>query len=262
MSSAPDRSPSAPANPARSVQWRVLHSLWLLVPILGCSCLGGFAMIYIGLRANRRAWWLSGILYALLSWPLFAVVGETERESAVSDWAIGALFAIWIANIVHAALINPAWLRWRATYRPWYADPAASGRPGLDGQPSNAPPPPPTTTDLVPPPSTYYGTGPAAAVSRAPEAGPARPDSLPRTVDVNTVEVEQLAALPGFDVTRARTVLAERARRGGFGSVNEFVTVANLAPHEYARLRHVLVCQPPPPSGFDALPPQGRVVDV
>lgn len=83
------------------------------------------------------------------------------------------------------------------------------------------------------------------------------------TVDVNAATYEQLVALPGFTPERARQVLAERDRRRGFGSVQEFATVANLAPHEFARLRHLLVCAPrtstPPSAGPSA---GGRVLDV
>jgi DNA uptake protein ComE-like DNA-binding protein len=80
-------------------------------------------------------------------------------------------------------------------------------------------------------------------------------------VDINTAGLDQLAALPGFDTSRAQNVLAERARRGGFGSVAEFAAVAGLAPHEYAPLRDLLVCSPPP-GPYGGPPPQGRVVDV
>lgn len=273
MSNAPETGypptgyPSAPPNPAQDAGWRIVHSLWLLLPILGFSCLGGFGFLYVGLRAKRPAWWLSGIVYLLIGWPAFFLVGEQESDSLVSDVAVGVVMAVWIGSIVHAALINPAWLRWRANYRSWYAQPAAPDQLGSHSQPFAAPPP---TTALFPPPTTYYGPGPAAAVSTG-STGPARPaepreaaalESVPETVDVNRVGAEQLAALPGFDLARARHVLAERERRGGFGSVTEFVAVANLAPHEYAPLRDVLVCQPPPPAGFSGLPPQGRVVDV
>ncbi|PZG19446.1 hypothetical protein C1I95_11655 [Micromonospora craterilacus] len=110
----------------------------------------------------------------------------------------------------------------------------------------------------VPPPGGYFGPGPVAAPVPAqgqPAARPAGP------LDVNAARLDDLAALPGFDPQRARYVLAERDRRGGFGSLPEFVAAANLAPHEYARLRDGLVCTPPagPPPGR---PPQGRVLDV
>ncbi|MFG3697644.1 helix-hairpin-helix domain-containing protein [Micromonospora sp. NPDC047620] len=309
-----------------SLKWRVLHSWWLLLPLFGCSCLGGFGFIYVGLRAGRPAWWIPGIVYTVVGWTSFVVVGETDKEAAASDWAVGALLAVTAAGILHAALINSAWLRWRAGHRPWYAPQPAAPWPGgpyppgplapppgsapagaftpatgpyPPGSPVHAPassayppaspafppgspgypsapayPPsaptyplmptgsPPADPTMVPhQPVDYYGTGPAAApVSRPGEPVTGRPSGGP--VDVNAAGHDDLAALPGFDPHRAQQVLAERDRRGGFGSLAEFAAAANLAPHEYARLRDVLVCAPLAGPAPGHQPPLGRVLDV
>ncbi|MER7334894.1 MULTISPECIES: helix-hairpin-helix domain-containing protein [unclassified Micromonospora] len=304
----------------------MLHSWWLLLPLLGCSCLGGLGFIYVGLRARRAAWWIPGIVYTLVGWTAFVLVGESDKESAVSDWAVGALLAVTAAGILHALLINSAWLRWRAGHRPWYAPqqaapwpggpyppgplapppgltaagpfPPATGYPpatpaypsaspaypsaspayppGSPAYPSasayplptyppvsagSPPSPPPADPTLVPhQPADYFGPGPVAApVSPPGQPVAGRPSGGP--VDVNAAGQDDLAALPGFDPRRAGQVVAERGRRGGFGSLAEFAVAANLAPHEYARLRDVLVCAPPagPTPGQ---PPPGRVLDV
>ncbi|SCF34050.1 Helix-hairpin-helix motif-containing protein [Micromonospora viridifaciens] len=312
MSSAPDQGwggpppVPGPAAPAASLGWRLLHSWWLLLPALGFSCLGGIGFLYVGLRARRPAWWIPGIVYLVLGWAAFIVVGESDRESALSDWAAGAVLAIWIGSILHAALINPAWLRWRAGYRPWYQQPAGAASwpggqdpsgplapppaaaPGVPDQPSTAwqcppgsPAYPPTTpayppassayppaspgyapaapapdpTFLAQPPADFYGPGPAAA----PVPAPGQPAS-PTLIDVNTAGPAEFAALPGFDAQRAHQLLNERDRRGGFSSLAEFAGAANLAPHEYARLRDLLVCAPPVPPAPGQ--PGGRVLDV
>lgn len=307
MSSAPSPGwappPAGPtAGPAVSPRWRLLHSWWLLLPIFGMSCLGGFGFLYVGLRARRAAWWIPGIVYTLLGWTAFVVVGESDEESAVSDWAVGLLLAVWAATILHGALINSAWLRWRAAYRPWYAQqagatpwpggayptgplaPPPGGHPGhpvaatsgpypssspypptSPPYPSTSPPYPSTSPGFAPtspdptmaaqPPGGYFGAGPVAAPVPSQPAPPSGP------VDVNTARMEEFAALPGFDPQRARHVLDERHRRGGFASLAEFAAVANLAPHEYARLRDVLVCAPPA-APAPGQPPYGRVLDV
>ncbi|MEW2381416.1 helix-hairpin-helix domain-containing protein [Micromonospora sp. NPDC047707] len=301
MSSAPDPGwPHPPAGPpAASLSWRVLHSWWLLLPILGLSCLGGFGFLYVGLRARRPAWWISGIVYTLVGWAAFLVSGEFEQGSTGNNWAIGTAIAVWAATILHGALINSAWLRWRAGYRPWYAQSAAAAPwsggayppgplappPGGPGHPVAAPagpypptyppaapayapgspafpptapafpPPSPEPTMATQPPGGYVNPGPVAAPVPSQAARPGGP------VDVNTARMEEFAALPGFDPQRARHVLDERHRRGGFGSLAEFAATANLAPHEYARLRDVLVCAPPTPPG-PGPSPHGRVLDV
>lgn len=287
MSSVPSPGwPPPPAGPGVSLKWRVLHSWWLLLPVLGFSCLGGFGFIYVGLRARRPAWWIPGIVYTVLGWTAFILVGEAEQGSATNNWSVGLVLAVWMGSILHAALINSSWLRWRAGYRPWYAQPAAAWRggpypPGTLAPPPGAPPAHPVvpvagpTSPAHPPaPGTsfgphdaYYGAGPVAAVPQpgqaaVPQPAPPVSEQPPgRPIDVNTAGADELAALPGFDPHRAGHVLAERGRRGGFGSLAEFAAAANLAPHEYARLRDLLVCAPPPgpPPGQ---PRHGRVLDV
>jgi DNA uptake protein ComE-like DNA-binding protein len=45
---------------------------------------------------------------------------------------------------------------------------------------------------------------------------------------------------------RAKSVVRERDRLGGFRSIDQFVTVAGLQPHELVRLTPVLECSPRP----------------
>ncbi|MFU8870353.1 type II secretion system protein GspK [Micromonospora sp. SL4-19] len=312
--------PIADTNPAGDWRWRLLHSWWLLLPALGCGCLGGFGFIYVGLRARRPAWWISGIGYALLGWAAFVVVGAADEQSVLSDVAAAATLAIWLGGVVHALLINSAWLRWQATHRSWYQQPTGwsatgyppgpltpppgpapgsaawpYGSPTTGGFPTSFPPGTPVTGSPAPPTPPGAGGYVAPAPPGSPAAGafaepgpgtadghpwteassPAGPGvpgqasspagqwDMPRTgsaVDVNTAAAAQLAALPGFDPDRVHRVLAERESRRGFGSVAEFVAAADLAPHEYARLRDVLVCVPPADPATPGQP-HGRVLD-
>ncbi|MCX4474140.1 helix-hairpin-helix domain-containing protein [Micromonospora sp. NBC_01655] len=293
-------------SPGVSVWWRLRHSWWVLLPILGFSCLGGLGFLYVGIRARRPAWWISGIGYLLAGWGGFIGVGATDKESAASDWSIGVWFAAWVACVVHALVANVSWLQWRAGHRPWYAQPAP-GWPGSAYPPGMLAPPPGPPVDggfggsvsgppVVGQQGGYWAAGAAATpVSPGPvPPGPApaaplpmvdpaaaplgfgtpvfgpptshpvavgAPAAAPSPVDVNAAGAEQLAALTGFDAARTGRVLAAREARRGFGSVAEFAAAAELAPHEYARLRDLLICVPP--AGPPAHPgtPSGRVLD-
>ncbi len=279
--------PIADPNPASNWRWRLLHSWWLLLPTLGCSCLGGFGFIYVGLRARRPAWWISGIGYALLGWAAFATVGSAEEKSVLSQVSTAATLVIWLGCILHALLINSAWLRWQATHRPWYQQPAGWSATGYPPGPPGPFAPPPgvvpgptawpygsTTTADYPvsvPPGNLMTDSPAPPPPTASWDTPAAPPPPPAAtwdtppagslVDVNTATAAQLAELPGFDSARVHRALAERESRRGFGSVAEFVAAADLAPHEYARLRDVLICVPPADSNTPGAA-HGRVLDI
>ncbi|MGI5179450.1 ComEA family DNA-binding protein [Dactylosporangium sp. CA-152071] len=245
-------------NPAADPSWRIRHSWWLLLPILGHGCAGGAGFFYIGLRARRPAWWLPGIAYAVLGWAdfLFILVSSQEQPSASAYWALGALLVLWFVCVVHACLINSAWLQWRAGHVPWYAEPSAPPPTWRQPAPAAGFTMPPT--DSNPAPSAFPGPA-ATAFSQGPPAV-ALSKGAPAVVDVNTVSAADLARLPGFDLDRVRRTVAERGRRAGFASVEEFASAAGLAPHEFAPLRDRLTCTPPRMPW--QRPPERRVLDV
>ncbi|MGI5145863.1 hypothetical protein ACQEVC_05595 [Plantactinospora sp. CA-294935] len=181
----PPAQPAPPFSPpGPSLWWRIGHSWWLLLPVLGFSCLAGFGFLYIGLRAQRPAWWLPGVGYLVVSWSCFMLVGGTNQGTAVSDWAAGIFLLSWMASITHAGILNVSWLRWRAGHRPWYAPPpqapvwstSAAGQP--TGHFPGAPPVSPGYPPIAPA-SPAYGPGSPAVFSPAPMSY--RPTSGPPT---------------------------------------------------------------------------------
>jgi hypothetical protein len=194
-------------------------STWVAISLLGMCFLNGVGFVYIGLRARRPAWWIPGTVY-LLAGPAYFVY------SALGTSKTGAGFWIWG---------TVAWLAiWAVSFVHLFL--VTAWLTSRTDQPAPAPAPAP---------------GPAGLpVGLAPPPVP---------VDVNTAGSEQLATLPGFAPDRVRRVLAERQARRGFGSVEEFAAAASLAPHEFLRVRELVVCVPaarPRPST------EGRVLDV
>ncbi|MEJ3744475.1 type II secretion system protein GspK [Actinomycetes bacterium KLBMP 9797] len=224
---------------------------WLAYSLLGMCFLNGVGFLYIGLRARRPAWWIPGIVYLVAgpAYLLFSSEGALQPEAKVWIWGAVAWLAVWAVSFAHLFVIT-AWLSWRADHPPAQAQPPA---PGGAGHPAPPPGPVGLPAGLAPPPGQHYGPGPAA--SAAPVTAP------PVPVDVNTAGSEQLGTLPGFDPDRVRRVLGERLARRGFGSVEEFAAAASLAPHEFVRVRELVVCVPGPPARPEP-PTQGRILDV
>jgi hypothetical protein len=209
-------------------------STWVAISLLGMCLLNGVGFVYIGLRSRRPAWWIPGIVY-LLAGPayfLYSAVGTSRTGASLWVWGTVAWLAIWAVSFVHLFLVT-AWLTSRADQPAPPAD--AAGLP----------------VGLAPPPGDYYAPGPAAGAPAA--AAP------PVPVDVNTAGSAQLAALPGFAPDRVQRVLAERQARRGFGSVEEFAAAASLAPHEFVRVRELVVCAP---AGRPQPSTEGRILDV
>jgi len=85
----------------------------------------------------------------------------------------------------------------------------------------------------------------AAETARPAAATPAAPAAL---VDVNTANQRTLAKLTGMDRGLAKAAIADRSKRGGFSSLEDFAGTAGLQPHELVRLRGEAFCSPRPRS--------------
>ena len=68
---------------------------------------------------------------------------------------------------------------------------------------------------------------------------------LGRAVDPNRASAEDLAAVPGLSLVLAREVVADRAERGSFRSVEELLRVRGIGPVRLARARPWLVVRDP-----------------
>jgi hypothetical protein len=241
-----------------SLSWRLGHSAWVLAPALSCGCLGAAGFLYVGIRAKRPAWWIPGIVYSVITFACFAIGGEAVKDSVAQNVAYMILFGVWIASVIHALVINAAWLRWRATYRPWYQQPQQyyAGGPQQFPAPQQTILPPQFQPPQFQPPQFQ----PAPVVQPAPVFPP--PAYQVVTVDVNTATGQQFATLPGFTPDRIAHVLGVRQSRGGFAGVNDFVIAIGLAPHEFVAVRDRLTCSPPPVPDDRDPGPHGRIVDV
>jgi competence protein ComEA len=75
--------------------------------------------------------------------------------------------------------------------------------------------------------------GTAALSAHAEESGGAKAG----VVNVNTATVEELQLLPGIGEARARALIEERKRRGGFQKVEDLLEVKGIGESGLARLR-------------------------
>ena len=147
-----------PPQPA-SLSWPQIIGLstWLVFPLLGCGCLGGAAMIFIGAYARRPSWWISGIGYTAVAAISFVVTGSAPQGSVVTNVAVGVFLVSWFACLIHAVVINFLWIRVMATRS---APPAWSSYqpPAPPGAWAAAPGSPVHPAALPPDAPDYYGT--------------------------------------------------------------------------------------------------------
>ena len=69
-------------------------------------------------------------------------------------------------------------------------------------------------------------------------------DAAHASLDLNTATAEQLEGLPGIGEVKAAAILAVRAERGGFRSVDELESVRGIGPALLGKLRGQLKVGP------------------
>ena len=81
--------------------------------------------------------------------------------------------------------------------------------------------------------------GTAALSAQADEKGGATAG----VVNINTATVEELQLLPGIGEARARALIEERKRRGGFQKVDDLLEVKGIGESSLARLRPMVTLE-------------------
>jgi DNA uptake protein ComE-like DNA-binding protein len=230
--------------------------VWLVFVLMpnGATTWLGFAII--GVVVVRPVWIGAAVAYFVAT----VVIGTTE---ALGAWSVVLGGALWVLGIAHGIAANRLWQTtlWSRMERgvrlvgrgtePRRGAARAAGRSrsvpteavglldaaGTDRSDYLA--------DEQSGASARAGSGQASRGRRS--ASGSRAAQLPAApVDVNTAAQKALQSLPGFTRQRAKAVIRERDRLGGFSSVEQFAVVAALQPHELARLAPVLECSPKP----------------
>lgn len=242
---------TAPAGP--SALWMIIASSWMILVLFPGAVFTWLAFGIIAAVARRRSWWVASVVYGIAAF----VIGFVPDDGG--DMLRGTLYLVGIA---HALIANPTWLSdlWARRENglnimggPARARPGQGSRRSRGVVPSEA-------EGLLNAPGTSRSdyvadeAEAAPAPARKPRASRSRRSSTAAPVDrepvepidVNTANQRALAKLTGMDRRLAKALIAERTKRGGFGSLEDFATAAGLQPHELVRLRDEAFCSPRP----------------
>jgi hypothetical protein len=266
MTNAPSRSRGVPATTAvtgPSLLWRFLASSWLVLLLFPAGSLAWLGFGILALVSRRRSWMIIAGSYGV------AAIAVQLRVDAVGEIVQGTLYLI---ALVHGLFLNQRWLLllWSRNENELtvFGNPVRAKAPTTPATRQQEAPVPREAQKLLggagtsrsdyvadAPPPTGRRRRPTRAERRAQTekrtsaapAGPA-PASEADLIDVNTANQRTLARLTGIDRGLAKTLLAERTKRGGFGSLDDFAATAGLQPHQLVRLRGEAFCSPRPRS--------------
>lgn len=242
---------TARANAEPSTGWMLWTSSWMLSAVIPGAMFTWLGLLVIGIVGRLPRWIVAGV-----------AIGAAALLAALPIWGqwqsvVGAI--VYLGGMLLALAANPSWLRARwARSQGGTAAPAATRSQRSSktsttkrSQSSRASQSSSQKRTAAKRPAKPAPSQPDEAAQLAERAGAstaqyfAAADQAAEPIDVNTADARALAGLPGFTRARARDLIRQRDKRGGFTSIDAFATAAGLQPHELVRLRQVAVCSPP-----------------
>jgi len=86
---------------------------------------------------------------------------------------------------------------------------------------------------------------PHAVVAQQTSTTPARTDTQPRPLDLNTATAEDLEKLPGIGPALAARILEYRTQIGRFTRIEELMNVRGIGERVFLNLKPLIVVVPP-----------------
>lgn len=205
--------------------WRLRNSAWVLVPILSLGLLTWAAFLFVGSRARKKSWLLFAAIWGVVLVAYFVGqslndVGENAPATAWSSFLAWVLILNWVGGMVHVAVTNRSWLRWKAqsvNNVPWHAQANGAGPSAL-------------------PPAAVASEAEVNAALRGHVvlASPPSTQAPPAVqLDLNLATAEQFKAALGLDQAWGEWLVATRARLGQFSTVDQLLTEGQVPPHLY-----------------------------
>lgn len=271
--------PSVNATNGPSVWWLFCASSWLLLLLVPSGALAWLAFGIVGAVGGRRSWGIAAGVYAIAA--ILAQIPEDPAGGIVR----GSLYLVILVHglIINQAWLQLSWARRENGLNVFGRTPAESRAPGPAGPRQKAAMSEEAerllgasgtsrsdyVDDATPAPrrrkrptraqrraaeaaakSDAINSASSASSASSAASSPVRTVSLAEPegdlVDVNTANQRTLAKLTGMDRGSAKAIIAERSKRGGFVSLDDFAAKAGLQPHEIVRLRNEAFCSPRP----------------
>lgn len=232
----------------RGKKWEIFNSLWILWSFtLVLACAGFF---WIGGRAGKRKWIVSGIIYLIVNFGLIYAVDPLESVNSIYSSIVTVVICFgWFAAIVHSFISRKEYLLRREAV----IDLKDATRNAYRYE---------IRKDYFGNNEKSVGVFLSTANQVAASASQSPPTVTPtKKIDLNNCSDQELANLPGVGVALAKRAIEMRVQTGGFTSVEDFNQQLRLMPHfaeQIDNLAFVDSIQPKIPPSESS----GRVIDI
>ncbi len=194
----------------KSIVWKIFHSLWVLVAIL--PLFGGFAFVYIGLRADERKWLYEGIIY-LIPFFLAIILGSNQT---IENYAIWFSILFWFVAIIRSLMLIKPYLG-RISSKSFHNQ-------GIRNDDNKS--------------GDYYSMfGTEANVNNNQRINDLNDGNDSNIFEINKASVDEISKLPGFDRELARKVMELRVSGIYLDSLDDMSQKLNLSPEQVGLLK-------------------------
>lgn len=258
----------------RSIFWKMYHTLWILWAFI--PFFGFIAFAIIGYNSKSRDWYFFSGLYFFFGCflPIFRPTNTLLLSLTAVFWlvAIGHAFIVRNEYLERLAYIEDTGF---SLYDPHpqlrgefdsraqhiFSDNYIPDGYENSNPPFSAAPRFPTTYNRErfstfpvsddyhnPPPTVFrsgtFGNNKATTRVEIPQnrsvAGSVPPSERRQKIDINTCSENELKALPGISVAKAKKIMDLRAKKNGFRSFDEFATSLALNSHFQSQLESMI----------------------
>jgi hypothetical protein len=196
-----------------------------VLPFVPLGLLSFGAFLYTGIRARQRNWIVAGVVYGVLVYAGFVLVGTTDKDAVASDVGITLLLVGWAVSLVHAFAIRAPFLERMELLEGATYDRAEDRL--LEREEARR----------------LAREDPARAL----EMGVGRPDRqgfAGGLVDLNNAPASVIEELAGVSRELAERIVVMREEVGGFSSLDDLAHVLDLPVALVDRIRADVVLLP------------------
>ncbi len=209
-------------------KWEWSRSIWLCWLLFPFGFFSFISFFYIGARAKKMKWLISGFIYLLIVVQFFLVDEHFNEEHIVYDLSVGLVIMGWIAAFVQAFLGRIEYLQLLARRI------APDKMPPLMVQPRNQQ----IRTRSTITPSTK------PAPTKHPmkrKKNRKKAQKKPTFVNINNATEAQLKKLPSVGSFMAKEIIIVRNKVSAFTSYTHLVNSLNVKPHVLIKAKPYIV---------------------
>lgn len=194
--------------------WKIVNSLWVLLPLFPLGLLAYLGFFYIGIKTRRWKWINQGFIYLVIIFTSFLIVNTVDDDHLLNDIFVWVLIFAWFSSFFHSLAIRQQYLNivFRRKLENEYELQASFDRQELEFEPE--------TTQTV---------HSHSVIEKRPTNKQAPLE--PRVININKATELEISSLPTVHPFLAKNIIQAREEVKQFNSIEHVAEVLQIKLH-------------------------------